>query len=359
MATRILLAVLLFTPVPLVAQEPEPEPGPVRLSGLFYLTYEQGEAAGEEYSEFAVNRSYLAGRVNVLPRLTARITLDGRQDDTGDMKVRLKYAYASYDFGDVGPLTDLNLEAGIAHMVWLGFEESINLYRMREQMFMERSGLFNSADFGLTVAGLLGAELDPSFQRDVSDAAPGRWGSFAVGVYNGGGYHAIEANENKTVEGRLTVRPLPDALPGLQLSGLAIVGKGNRPADLVDAPDWRTYNLFLSYQHEHATLTAQYVDGEGNQKGTFFDPTDPADATPYSGYAFFGEGKLGGWRIIAGYDDFDRTPGPSDRSFKRYHAGIGYDFGYRNILLFDIDRREWDADLPDDTRAQVVMQVRF
>jgi hypothetical protein len=227
-------------------------------------------------------------------------------------------------------------------------------------MFMERSGLFNSADFGVTLAGLLGAELDESFQADVSSAYPGRWGSFAVGVYNGGGYHGAELNQNKTIEGRLTIRPLPDALPGLQVSGLAIVGDGNQPDDPDAAPDWQTYNLFLSYQHAHGTLTAQLLDGRGNQKGTFVEPGDPTDATEYTGLSVFGEVRGGPWRLIAEFDDFNRKPGSADLSFIRYHAGIGYDLGHQNILLLDVDRTDWDVDgRPSDTRAQVVMQVKF
>ncbi len=357
--TGLLVALLLVaSPAPVVGQDGGP--GPVRLSGLFYLAYEIGSTDGGDHSEFAVNRSYLTGRADILPRLSARITLDGHQDGTGDMKVRLKYAHAKYDLGGAGPLHGLNIEAGIAHMVWLDFEEHINLYRMREQMFMERSGLFNSADFGVTLAGLLGEELDESFQESVSAADPGRWGSFAVGVYNGGGYHAAEKNENRTVQGRLTVRPLPAELPGLQFSGLAIVGKGNQPDNGDTAPDWRTYTLFASYQHELATLTAQYLDGRGNQKGTFVEPGDPAEATEYTGYSLFGEGRLGPWRFIAGYDDFNRKPGSADLSFTRQHVGFGYDLGHGNILLLDIDRRDWDAGgLSSDTKAQVVFQVKF
>ena len=47
-------------------------------------------------------------------------------------------------------------------------------------------------------------------------------------------------------------------------------------------------------------------------------------------------------------------------SFTRVNGGIGYDFGGRNLLLFDLDRRTWDdSDLETDIRAQVVMQVKF
>lgn len=350
------LAALLLVPLSTQAQE-----APVRVTGLMYLAYQMGEAGGDEFSAFSVNRSYFTARASILPRLSARITVDAHQDDSGDMKARLKYAHLKYDLGNAGSaLTDLELEAGIAHMPWLGFEEHVNVYRMRDKMFMERNGLFNSADIGVTLRGSLGGEVDEEFQSTVSDDFAGRYGSFEMGVYNGGGYHAIEENTNKVVEGRLTLRPLPGPLPGLQISGLAIVGKGNQAGTGAEVPDWNTYNLFVSYQHQHGTFTAQYVDGSGNQKGTWVEPTDPADATDYSGFSLFGEGKVGQWRVIGGFDDFDTTPGATDLSLQRFHVGAGYVLGSGNTLILSTDRVDWDDPARDtDTRVQAVFQVKF
>jgi len=339
----------------------------IAFSGLSYLAYENGKEGGESYNQFFVNRAYLTTRVNVLPRLTARLTLDTSQDregdGQGDMEVRIKYAYAKYDFGDLGPATGIGLEGGIVHMVWLDFEENVNLYRMRDPMFMERSGMFNSADFGLTLSGGLGGSLPEEYRREVSSAYAARHGSFALGVYNGGGYHGEEQNDDKVLQGRLTLRPLPDALPGLQLSGLAIAGKGNQAGPLDEIPDWRTFNLLASFQHPRGALSAQYVRGKGNQRGTWTEPGTPDAATDHSGYSLFGEQRFGSgsaWRLVAGYDRLERTPGSLDRSFHRVHGGIGYDMGGQNILLLDLDRREWDDDaLPADHRVQAVLQVKW
>jgi len=333
----------------------------VSFEGLFYLTYQLGEEGGEDFSKFAVTRSYFTTRVKILPNLSARITMDGHQDDTGDVKVRLKYAYAKFDFGDWGQFTKVGLEGGIVHMVWLDFEEHIDLYRMRDKMFMERSGIFNSADFGLTLAGGFGEDLSEEYQSQVSHYYPAKYGSWAIGVYNGGGYHGNEENEDKSVQGRVTLRPLPDVIPGFQLSGLAIIGEGNKAGDPKETPDLRAYNLMASYQFPNGTVTGQYVTGEGNQKGSWYEPDTPSVATEYDGFSFFGEYRFGPhWRVIGGFDDFNRAPEDSDLSFKRAYGGIGYDFGGQNILLFDLDRRNWDdSELETDTRFQVVMQVKF
>ncbi len=365
----LLLLLLLLASAPVLAQQtgqgstpPEPR---VTFDGLFYLVYEQGEEGGEDLSRFFVSRAYLTAQARILPKLTARITFDPSQDmdgdGRGDMEVRLKYAYAKYDFGTRGPFTGVGLEGGIVHMVWLDFEEHVNLFRMVDPMFMERSGMFNSADFGVTLFGGIGENLPEEYRRNVSSSYAARFGSFAAGVYNGAGYHGDERNQDKVLQGRLTLRPFPSALPGLQLSGLAMVGKGNVEGTAEETPDWRVFNTFLSYQHPRGALTAQYAWGEGNQKGSWTEPGDPSLATDYSGYSFFAEHRLGGsWRLVGGYDDLDRRPGSLDRGFQRIHGGIGYDLGSQNILLLDLDRREWDdATLPTDTRLQVVMQVSF
>ena len=340
----------------------------IDFSGLFYLTYEDGVLDGEDYSRFFVTRAYFTAEMDILPFLSGRVTFDTAQDlegqGRGDMEVRLKYAFAKFHFSDRGIFNHPNLEAGIVHMVWLDFEEHINLYRMRGPMFMERSGIFNSADFGLTFASGLGDDLDEAFRSYAGNKYGTRNGSLAVGVYNGSGYHGDERNVNKTVETRLTWRPLPDNLKGLQLSGLVIYGEGNVEETNDSPPVWKTYNAFLAYQFLHGTATAQYVWGQGNQRGTWVEPGDPSQAMPYEGYSGFLEWKFGDrhqWRVIGGYDDFERVAdNGEDFSFTYVYGSLGYDFGRENILMLDFDRRDWtDPRRETDHRVQVVMQLKF
>jgi len=357
LAAVTLFAMLLVSGSGLTAQEV----APLKISGLFYVGYENGKEAGAKYNQYYIGRAYLTAQTGILPRLSARVTIDPSQDreadGRGDFNMRVKYAYAQYNLGQAGTLTGLTLEGGLVHMVWLDFEEHVNPYRMRDPMFMERSGMFNSADVGVTLSGGLGPQMDESYRRDVGSAYANRYGSFAIGLYNGGGYHAVEDNQNKVAEGRFTLRPLPAVLPGLQVSGLAIVGDGNTAAN---SPNWRNYAVFGSYQHRFGTLTAQYVWGEGNQKGSWVEP-GTQDATNVAGVALFGEGRLGGgWRVLAGYDDFERTSGATDLGSTLVHGGVAYDLGKSNILLFDVEQRNWDAEgRPNDWRGALIMQVQF
>jgi hypothetical protein len=80
-------------------------------------------------------------------------------------------------------------------------------------------------------------------------------------VYNGGGYHAKETNNDKVFQSRVSLRPLGPWVPGLQVSHLLIYGKGNT----AQTPAWLVNNVMASFEHRYFTLTGQVALGEGNQ----------------------------------------------------------------------------------------------
>lgn len=330
------------------------------IGSLSYLSYqtEITDDDGIQGGSFRVTRSYLTLKKSLFKNISFRMTLDGTQDETGDMKIRLKYVYAHFLFDDISFITKPNIEFGQVHMPWLDFEEHVNYYRMQGTMFMERSGLFNSADFGLTAAGYFGGELDDNYKKEVNSKYAGRYGSFAFGVYNGGGYHAIEATQNKTVEGRLTIRPLPDIIPGLQLSYFGIMGRGNTAyGDTI--PDWNLNAGMLSFEHKYFTFTGQYVMGEGNQKGKLTDALHVSSKV--SGYSVFAEGKIDeNWRVIGRYDVFDKNTDVDDNAETRLIAGVAYDFGKHNVLILDFDKTMYeDKAVADKNLIKLTMQINF
>jgi hypothetical protein len=335
----------------------------VSIGGVSYISYKSMEKSGETTSNFDVRRAYLTIKKPILPGLSSRITIDAHQNDEGDMESRLKYMYVLYKMSDFSIVTKPAIEFGIVHTPWLDFEQYVNYYRMREKMFIERSGSMNSADFGATFTGLIGGQMDDHYKKSVNRKYPGRYGSFAVGIYNGGGYHAIEENQNKVIEGRLTIRPLPDVIPGLQVSGFGTYGKGNKSGGESDLPDWNSFLSMISYEHKYITFTAQYMGGSGNQKGSWTKATDPKTSLDYGGFSLFSEGKLGAnWRTIAGFDSFDPDVddvNSADNDFVRYYVGIGYDFGHRNILMFDYDVKDIAVNDENDYWYQLTMQLHF
>jgi hypothetical protein len=335
----------------------------IKFNLLWYLSYMSGEGAdvggaagdGEDRNKFAIKRGYLRVTKGLMPWMEAHMTFDVSQVSDngssldGSIAVRIKYAYAKFKLPDVAIFTKPFIEVGVVHGPWLDFEEHVNWYRCQDTMFIERNKTFNSADFGVTVVSLLGGEIDKEYQKKVNDKYPGRYGSMAFGVYNGGGYHASEKNDNKVFEGRLTVRPLPDIVPGLQFSYFGLTGKGNTSDD----PDWNVNLGMVSFEHEYVVLTGQYYNGKGRQDGK--------DEHDKDGYSIFAEIKpLSKFSIIGRYDNFDPDDNVDDDESDRYIVGAAYhlDKLHKNMILLDYDTVHYeDTDREDDKRIQLTLQV--
>jgi hypothetical protein len=327
----------------------------VKVGGLAFISYQNGQSNGKDYSQTTIKRAYVDTQAKILPYLSARATFDITQDSTGDWKPRFKYAYGKFDLGTAGFLDKNYIEFGLDHMPWLDFEEHINNFRLQDPMFMERNGLFNSADVGLLVGGNFGEDMPSDYKKHVSGAYAGRYGSYQIGVYNGAGYHGAEANTNKALEGRITVRPVPDVIPGLQISYFGVHGKGNTAAE----PDWNLNAGMVSYESEYAVVTGQYVDSKGEQDGKAVDAS--GKSLKRKGWSGFVEAKVDpNWSIIARYDDFDPNANASNDQTKRTIVGVAYLFNRSNLILLDYEQAKYDqAGKPKDKRTQLTLQVSF
>ncbi len=171
---------------------------------LAYLDYSNGqmplpEGESSNYNRFKITRGYITIKKAMLPWLRMRVTMDVHQDKTGDYKLREKYFYAELRPADVGFLTGMKSEIGLGHMPWLDYEEHLNPYRSQGTMAVERAGIFNSADAGISLRGDFGGKLENADKKTGNHSYTGRFGSWHIGIYNGGGYHARENNENKTL----------------------------------------------------------------------------------------------------------------------------------------------------------------
>jgi len=361
-------------PAPVAAPAtPAPAELPAAFKGLkigttAYLSYQDGSAndssgAGLDFSKFVLKRGYIDVRKEITPYFNARITPDIYLDSSGNTNVRMKYLYGAFTKSELGFIGKPYVEFGMAHMPWLDFEENINRFRMQDTMFMERAGLFNSADVGVLVAGNFGEELPKEYKERVNGAQAGRWGSFGVGLYNGGGYNASEKNTNKVLEGRVSLRPLPDIVPGLQASVFGITGKGNiEETATVTAPDWEVLAGMISYESPRLVLTGQYEQGKGNQRGSAVDAN--GNALDHDGYSFFTEVRLDEaqkYSLFGRYDRFDpNSDDPASDVTKRTIVGVAWQFTKNNYWVLDYDRLEHSTDGRDtEDRLQVTLQIKY
>ena len=352
--------------------------GGLSVGTLAYVDYSYGEMHDESYNQFTVPRGYINIKKKLTPWLGFRVTPDAHQEANGDFKLRLKYLYAEFRPPDIGPLTNMVSEVGIGHMPWLDFEEHINPYRCQGTMFIERAKTFNSADIGVSIRGYVGGELDEGYKKRVSKYYAGRHGSWHVGVYNGGGYHAGEHNKNKVFEWRLTQRPLPGFLPGLQLSYFGLYGKGNQEIDSI-SPKYEVNLCMLSYQNAWVIVTGQGAITRGNNKGSLVVPGTSRSLWAL-GYSFFFNTKLPvldrKLNLFARYDHFDPdtkdwvVDGKDDCDL--VNGGLAWEFFHHWYLMVVYERIFYQEnngglgkapdpgnDLVDDWKVQTVLQIKF
>jgi hypothetical protein len=225
-------------------------------------------------------------------------TTTGSTNYDGSLVFRLKYAFGQ-----------LNLDEWTTHGTWvrlgqqqtplIDFYEGIYRYRFQGTTFAEREGFLSSADVGLS-----------GHYSIVND-----YGDFHLGFYNGDTYSKAEANDQKAIQGRLTLRPLPkdNVLKGLRLTGFF-------DTDHYIKNDTRQ-RLFASLTFENKNFNGafDYLSTEDKQTGT-------ATEVDSNGYSFWLNPRtnIG----IEGFFRYDSTKPNKDVDAKKNRtiAGISYWF---------------------------------
>lgn len=335
------------------------QPADLKIGGHVFLNYNSGKTKGASKNKFEMKRGY----VNIIKsfdkqlslRVTPDITLDKEGEDTGSLQFRLKYAYLQYKFADMGFISKPFIQAGVVPRTFFGFQMKINPYRIQGNMFLDRYKVNGTTDYGITAGGLLGGLIDKDYQSKVNKNYPGKYGSFAVGIYNGGGYNKIENNENKVIEGRLTIRLLPALLPGFQLTYFGTLGKGNT----ADEPDWTVNTAYVSYEAERFVLTGTYYTGTGSRNGKVVNAE--GESLEQEGISFFGKLELvkSKFNIFGRYDDF-KTKDVEDIKRKGIIAGAAYTLRKGINLVLDYDAsKEDDADYGDNSVMKLSLEIKF
>jgi hypothetical protein len=355
MRTVSVLALCLLLAATAAAQAPPaPPPAPpaqtpaaqpdfpiIRVGVLSYLQYDAELENRSGYNAFDVTRTYLNINAQVSTNVRFRFTPDIRRVNDGSMAgslvVRVKYAFAQID--NVGPRSWIRL--GAHQTPWLDFEESVNRYRVQGTMFAEREGLIpGSSDFGASYFAQL----------------PAGYGEFHAGVFNGEGYTQPEANKYKSVQGRLTVRPLPNG--GTIAKAFRVSGFFNAGWYAADRP--RRLGIVMgSFEHPHLVATIEGLKATENPTGLVSSDIDR------TGWSVFLEPRQGpaGLAGIFRYDSFDPDRDVSGIEQNRVIAGGAYWFVWPRARVGAVVTNEqvhYDlASRPDETRLLAQMHVEF
>jgi hypothetical protein len=292
------------TPAPAATPAPEPEYPIVRVGVLSYVQYDAELENRDGYNVFDLTRGYININGQLARNVRFRITPDVRRatSDTtlsGSLILRIKYAFVELDHLKTNGSW---LRFGAHQTPWLDFEEGIDRYRVQGTMFSERENLIpGSSDFGVGYFTPLGKYID-----------------LQTGVYNGEGYAQTDISKHKSVQGRLTLRPLAGRgiANGFRLSGFYSGGwyAADRPR--------RLGIVMASFEQTHLVTTLQYVNALENPSAIM--PRDIRRSGP-SGFIEIRQG-LQGWAALARVDDFDPDRSVPDNSQRRVIAGGAYWF---------------------------------
>lgn len=349
------IGLLLCLPFSIFAQKSS---GDLGFSGQFFFSYERLFEDQAVNNEFTIKRGYitferdLSSRASI--RFTQDVSLDKEGDGRGNIELRLKYALINISADDWGIFTNPNAEFGVVRRPWIDFEQKINDYRAQGSMFLDEKGILSSADYGVTLSALLGGEMNEEYQENIQSSFAGRLGSVSMGIYNGGGYSALEENNNKLIEGRLSLRPMPRKLPGFQTSFVGSAGKGNLP----ESPDFWLSSAAISYESEKWATLLQGFTGTGDAAGQFV--TAVFESIDLKGWSLFTELKPFQLPISLTFRA-DELVNRSTNSWEQRQgvAGIAYRFENGSKLIVDVNRTWENSTSTEFTRFEVITEVRF
>ncbi len=285
-------------------------------------------------SAFDVKRAYInvTGSINHIVgfRLTpdiVRETASGGNID-GSLTFRLKYAYGQFNLDDQWSKGSW-VRLGLQQTPWVDYAEGVYRYRFQGPIFEDAEKFLTSSDFALSTHYMF----------------PGNYGDVHAGYYNGDGYAKADANDQKAIQVRATLRPAPNAglLKGLRLTVFY-------DADNYASGDAKT-RLVENVTFEHKYLNAGFDHLDAKDQTVATAPEVKADgwsvwATPKS---------TKGWEGLLRYDSLkpDKTV---DAKKNRKIAGVAYWFTTQKpataSLLLDYEEVKYDTLLakPDEKR---------
>jgi len=348
------------TPAPAQAPAVAPTGPSINLGAVIFYDYtfvlapDTADAAGQEIhaNGFNVTRTYVNVTGRISPLIAFRITpdiarmLNSGSSTDGSMTFRLKYGYAQFDLDQfTGDWTGTWVRAGMQQTPFIESEETVYRYRFQGTLFAERDAGLYSADLGVAAHTTL----------------PGGYGDALVGIYNGEGYAKPEANDQKALMVRATLRPLPD--PSSAWSGLRLTAYVHRDHVMRNA---ERHRFIGAAWFEHAWFNAgvDYLTRDDRA-------TPDGDLVESDGYSFFVtpflETKGDGFEVLLRYDSvrYDTTR-PSTRQ-NRTIAGLAYwmpGIGSRATaaLMLDVEQVRYRNDTksrPTDRRLFVHGLITF
>ncbi len=317
-------------------------------------TYQQkpivADADGNDInpSSFNVTRTYLnfTGQVSHLVafRVTPDITRETGAGSSvnGSLTYRVKYAYAQLNLDDWLPKGTW-VRFGILPTLYVDSVEPIYRYRFQGGYFTEREGFTPTSDAGISAR----------------TALPGNYGDLQVGLYNGEGYQRAEVNDQKSLQGRVGIRPLPQHA---WLRGWRVQGYYNRDHVVKNAD--RTRAIFnTTFENAWVNAGFDYVRAKDQASAA----SNPIETTGWSIWATPRIPRADGssWEALLRHDRVEVTTMPGGNA-RRTIAGVAFWFprhaGVAAAVMLDMERvvfEDFAPSRPTQQRIAVHTLVAF
>jgi hypothetical protein len=301
------------------------------------------------FNSFNIGRSYINVTGNISHILAFRVTPDiARETGTGSSlngsyTYRLKYAYAQFNFDDWMTRGSW-ARFGMQQTPWIDFIDTVYRYRFQGTTLEDREGLLSSSDVGATFRYVL----------------PGNYGDVHGGFYNGDNYNRPEANDQKALMVRATVRPFRTH-PTLR--GLRVTGFYDHDAYVKNAERKRAI-LGVTYEHPLVNTGMNYVSTADQTRSA----NPKLDGHGFSVWATPKSSKGHGWEALIRYDHLVQQQATStvEGTRNRTIAGIAYWFprqgAVSSALLLDyelVDNRGYAPVRPDERRWMLHGLINF
>ncbi len=323
------------------ATKPDDTPS-VKISGVLFSDYtytnspKAADTDGNSYhpSAFGVSRAYLNFTGNVSHLVAFRITPDVTRETgtgsslNGSMVFRIKYAFAQLN----GSERNTWVRLGIQQTPWVDFQETIYRYRFQGTVFSERDGYLSSSDAGA------------SYHTDL----PGGYGDVHAGYYNGENYNHFEVNNQKSLQMRGTLRPLPKSAT---LKGLRVTGFYDKDSYVKNA-DRNRFIGSATFEHKRLNAGAEYLSTK--------DRTSVMRASVEGkGYSVWATPKSAtGWEALLRHDHLTPNTTFDTQVRSRNIAGVAYWFPHQGSvsasLMLDYDSTTFSNFKPDQPKQQRV-----
>lgn len=298
---------------------------------------------------FNIGRAYINVTGNISHIVAFRVTPDiARETGTGSslnggLTVRLKYAYAQFNLDDWMQRGSW-VRFGMQQTPWVDFIDTVYRYRFQGTTLEDREGILASSDVGAT------------FHYNFA----GNYGDFHGGFYNGDNYNRAEANDQKALMLRATVRPLP---MHATLRGLRVTGFYDHDAYVRDAERRRAI-LGLTYEHPWFNAGWNYLSTTDQTR--IVNPK--LDGHGFSAWATPKTPKGYGWEGLLRFDHLiqEQATSTSEGERNRTIAGVAYWFPRQGsvsaAILLDyenVDNRRYVPARADERRWAIHTLINF